>query len=638
MVKVAKLQADLEANTSNFETGLNRSNRLFNQIRKAWGKNLKDIDASFAGLGKGVAGIGGALGGIRGAIAAVAGGAGLTLLVKNSLDAADAIADTSQRLQIGTRELQRFQYAAKLNALDAETLETAITKLNAQIGEGKLKYSNAAEGLYSIADAVKNAKDETQRTAIVNDAFGNKLGAKLIPLLSNGADGLRNMGDEAEKLGVVLSDKTIKGASDFNDTLDMIGTTIARNFQQGFLDTFVEQSGELRDVYTDPKFAEGIKEVGKTVGELTEFILKSISALGRFIAAYRDLQEQSKGSYGLDEKFFRYMSQKFDTPENQAKTNARLRAKYNTKDYGEQFGPFMPQAAATPKVEKYNSTEENAKKKKASDDAAASAKKQSEALADLFRSLQNENDELQLSVDTYGQKESAVARANKALQINNQLAKLGITLSAQQRKDLDAALDKYGSLIEQQKEQAEATERQKQADRDRAQAFQELTSTFESAFEAAAMGGEKLSDVLNSLLKDIQKLALRQYVTKPLTDALFGSSGGGGLLGQLGASIFGSFSSHAAGISYVPRDALVRVHKGEEIVNRREVDRGRGGGYSKVNIYNSDSGNKVSAQPSQDGESLDVKIDRVVARKLGQKGSRSNQALETFANRTIIRR
>lgn len=54
------------------------------------------------------------------------------------------------------------------------------------------------------------------------------------------------------------------------------------------------------------------------------------------------------------------------------------------------------------------------------------------------------------------------------------------------------------------------------------QAAQDIGYTFTSAFEDAALAGEKFSEVLKGLAKDVARIVLHQAVTKPLGDAVSG--------------------------------------------------------------------------------------------------------------------
>lgn len=124
--------------------------------------------------------------------------------------------------------------------------------------------------------------------------------------------------------------------------------------------------------------------------------------------------------------------------------------------------------------------------------------------------------------------------------------------------------------------------------------------TFSSAFEKAVAGGERLSNVLKGIAKDILGIAMRKLVTEPLgnwiTGALGNMGGGGGFnfggLASMASSFFGGGGgagmatssigsgiiggSFASGTDYVPRDMIARIHEGEAIVPASENVRGGG--------------------------------------------------------------
>ena len=65
------------------------------------------------------------------------------------------------------------------------------------------------------------------------------------------------------------------------------------------------------------------------------------------------------------------------------------------------------------------------------------------------------------------------------------------------------------------------------------QTFADLGATFTSAFEDAILNGERFSDVLGGLAKDIARLLLRETVSNPLAKFFSDSFGEGGFLGGL---------------------------------------------------------------------------------------------------------
>lgn len=186
---------------------------------------------SFSGL----AGIG---------LSATAAAAALAASVRSAADYGDQLDNMSQRTGVAVEELSRLQYAAKLSDTSTEALGKGIGNLSklmvgAAAGgaeSGKLferfdislrntdgTMRSTTEVMYDLADVFAVMPDGPEKTTLAMEFFGKKLGSELIPLLNQGSAGLREMGDEAERLGLVLNAEQAKAAADFNDNLDRLG-------------------------------------------------------------------------------------------------------------------------------------------------------------------------------------------------------------------------------------------------------------------------------------------------------------------------------------------------------------------------------------------------------------------------------
>lgn len=264
--------------------------------------------------------------------------------------------------------------------------------------------------------------------------------------------------------------------------------------------------------------------------------------------------------------------------------------------------------------------------------------KRQKTIEGIIRSLREENEELELKIQNLGSEQGIIARTNQALRIEQQLRENGIELTEEQAATIDSYLKQLESqttiLTEQEKQQ----KRLKDAERDRAQALNQLGASFSSSFEDAITGGEKLSDVLQGLGQDIQRLILRTTVTAPLgniiTDVF--SNSGSGIFG----SLFSSFPSFATGSDYITQDTYARVHKGEAIVTASELKSMRSGGDVNVVIQNN-NGSNVSAQKQQSndgGTDLLLIIDQATAENVAKRGSKTRQALDARLNQTAVRR
>jgi len=177
-------------------------------------------------------------------VSATAAAAALVGAVKSAADYGDQLDNMSQRTGVAVEELSRLQYAAKLSDTSTEALGKGIGNLSklmvgAAYGgaeSGKLferfgislrntdgTMRSTTEVLYDLSDVFTAMPDGPEKTAMAMDFFGKKLGQELIPLLNQGGAGLRAMGDEAERLGLVLNSAQAKAAADFNDNLDRLG-------------------------------------------------------------------------------------------------------------------------------------------------------------------------------------------------------------------------------------------------------------------------------------------------------------------------------------------------------------------------------------------------------------------------------
>ncbi|WP_315804032.1 hypothetical protein [Bradyrhizobium sp. SZCCHNS3002] len=202
-------------------------------------KSLKGAESSLASLGNaakvGLAAI---------AVAAAAAGTALAVSMKHVIDGADELNKMSQSAGISVEELSKLKYAGELSDVSMEALGKSVGKLSRAMTEaasdgastaaqaftamgisvknqdGTLRESS--DVLKDIADKFEGYKDGASKTALAIQIFG-KAGAEMIPLLNSGRDGLEEMGDEAQKFGLVLDKRTTMAAEAFNDNLTRMG-------------------------------------------------------------------------------------------------------------------------------------------------------------------------------------------------------------------------------------------------------------------------------------------------------------------------------------------------------------------------------------------------------------------------------
>lgn len=111
--------------------------------------------------------------------------------------------------------------------------------------------------------------------------------------------------------------------------------------------------------------------------------------------------------------------------------------------------------------------------------------------------------------------------------------------------------------------------------------FESIMGSMEdSLVEFVRTGKFNFSDLVNSILDDLARLAVRQFVTQPLSNAISGlagslfTSGAGGAAGASSAaagsgffSSIGGFFGFDQGVDFVPRDMVAQLHRGERVVS-----------------------------------------------------------------------
>lgn len=165
---------------------------------------------------------------------------GIKSFIGGLADAGDQIIDTSARLGLATGEYQQWALAAKLSGVEAGTFAAGVKKLQANISEagaGGAKTGGIfqelgvdlrnADGTFrettdimgAVGEAIAELPNQADRTRKAMDAFG-KAGADLNPMFAGGADGLRDLLGEFDRLGGGYSEAALERIGELGDNTD----------------------------------------------------------------------------------------------------------------------------------------------------------------------------------------------------------------------------------------------------------------------------------------------------------------------------------------------------------------------------------------------------------------------------------
>ncbi len=231
---------------------------------------LKRVASEFGSLGRAALSAAGMVAGIGGALSVGA----IVSQVKAVVDLQDQFGKLAQQTGIGVQSLTELNYAAKLSDVSTEELSTGVTRLTskmADVAQGSkeatavfdslgVKVKNNDGTLRSSEDVLKDIaqrfsefEDGSTKTAYAVEIFG-RAGAKLIPLLNSGRDGLAEMAEEARALGVVFDEKAAKAAEQFNDNLTRLGQA-AQGLKIELLQGLIPPLTELTQRFLDARAA-----------------------------------------------------------------------------------------------------------------------------------------------------------------------------------------------------------------------------------------------------------------------------------------------------------------------------------------------------------------------------------------------
>lgn len=207
--------------------------------------NLKGLERSASNLRASLAGIAGGV--TLGAFATFA---------KNTLDAADALNDMSQRTRVSVKDLASLRTVAEQSGTDLESVGKAIAKLNLSFSQAQggskeiaaslqrlgVNSSDARERFFQLADAYVKAGNDTRVLADLQKVLGKSY-ADMIPLLAQGGTELRRAAEASETFADAMA-RLAPEADKFNDNITELKTSAA-GLTADFLTDFVPALNEI---------------------------------------------------------------------------------------------------------------------------------------------------------------------------------------------------------------------------------------------------------------------------------------------------------------------------------------------------------------------------------------------------------
>lgn len=153
---------------------------------------------------------------------------------------ADDIQTFADQLNLSAESMQKWNYIAMQTDVSQTELQTAFIKTQGALaalatdsgGSGadalkKLGFSmqEASLGMEANIDKIvtnlAEIPSEVEKAQIANEIFGARMGAKIIPLLNSGAQGLRELTEEFEAVGY-MSNEQVKSLAEFDNIMNRL--------------------------------------------------------------------------------------------------------------------------------------------------------------------------------------------------------------------------------------------------------------------------------------------------------------------------------------------------------------------------------------------------------------------------------
>lgn len=257
--KLGTLTVDFLAKTGAFETDVKRARQTLDREGNAMEDRAGSLKDTLVAVGPAIA------------AAFVAAAGAVTLGVNSAINRSDELSKAASKIGFSIESLSGLSFAAELADVSLQQLQGGITRLiraqeSAASGQGEIAAvfnalgisATSANGqlrateevLLELADVFQALPDGPEKSALAIQLFGRS-GAQLIPLLNAGSDGIRDLTDEAERLGLVLDAETGRAAEEFNDNITRLRSAwdgLTTSLATGALPTLIKITEALRDV------------------------------------------------------------------------------------------------------------------------------------------------------------------------------------------------------------------------------------------------------------------------------------------------------------------------------------------------------------------------------------------------------
>lgn len=223
------------------EQNLQALENEYRQFGSVAAQQIKAAGEKMAEFGNKVSGVGQKLRPLSRTAAGI--GAGLLGLGYKAVTTADDLNTLAKQTGFTTEEIQQMQYAADLVDVSFEDISGALKKvkknmtghaetwaaLGVSVTDAEGNMRDATDVFYDSLQALSQIENETERDQMAMDLFG-KSADQLAGIIDDGGEALKEYGEQAKDLGVILDQDTLDSMNELNDTVDELKANFGATF------------------------------------------------------------------------------------------------------------------------------------------------------------------------------------------------------------------------------------------------------------------------------------------------------------------------------------------------------------------------------------------------------------------------
>ncbi|MCR6660516.1 MAG: hypothetical protein NVV72_14665 [Asticcacaulis sp.] len=239
---------------------------------------------------------------------------------QKAMNWADELQAAADHIGISAEALQELQFAAGDADVEVSAMQEGLKALNAslgaiQTGVGAAKIEKAFAAIGIKPEQLKGMNDASELLPLLADkisAMGTraeqvqiakKLGIEeLLPMLQNGAGGLKEVTDRAVELGLVIDNQTVGALADMNREVEIAHQRIDAQLKRAFLDLAPAITGATTASADFLQFLT--TKMPNQEGTIGWFLLRMVSGPAGLVSASGDLVKPVIDGYNQYAKFY----------------------------------------------------------------------------------------------------------------------------------------------------------------------------------------------------------------------------------------------------------------------------------------------------------------------------------------------